>query len=59
MEKCVRTIAFIGILIIDVVIVIGILLPISIVELTTNKELGTYNTIEKMYNFTIKIGTGE
>ncbi len=57
MARILRTIAFIGILIFDTVVTIGILLPISIVEQTINKELGTYKASEQMYNFTVKIGT--
>jgi hypothetical protein len=58
-EKCAKTVAFTGMLIFDTVVTIGVLLPISIIELTINKELGTYNTIEKLWNFTVKVGTSD
>ncbi len=59
MEKYLRTTAFFGMIIIDSVITVGILLPVSIVELAIDKELGTYEAMKQMCDFTVKIGTGD
>jgi len=45
--------------VIDVVVFTGILLPLSVVEIITKKELGTYYVAKNMGNFTIKLGTND
>jgi NAD/NADP transhydrogenase alpha subunit len=58
-EKCLRIIGFSGLVIIDTVVFIGIMFPVSMVEMAVNRELGSYNATKAMWDFTIQVGTGE
>ena len=58
-ETTVRSIGFVGMIIIDIVVGVAILLPVSAIEIVTDTELGTYNAAEKLYKITIQIGTGD
>lgn len=59
MANSIQIAAFCGMVLIDVVVFTGILLPLSVVEIITKKELGTYYVAKNMGNFTIKLGTND
>ncbi len=55
----VRGTAFTGMLVVDAIVVVGYLFPVSLIELSTNTNLGTYDTMKQLYNFTVEVGTCE
>lgn len=59
LEVFLRSCAFTGMVIVDVVVAVGYLFPVSLVELATNTNLGTYDTAKQMHEFTVQVGTGD
>jgi len=56
-EKIIRTTGFCGMLIIDTVVAVSILAPLSIVEIVTNRDLGSCSIAKQLSDITIQIGT--
>ncbi len=52
-----RSVAFGGMIVVETIVAVVFLFPVSLVELTTNTELGTYEAIKQMHDFTVQIGT--
>jgi hypothetical protein len=59
MANNIQIAAFWGMVLVDVVVFTGILLPVSIAEIITQEDLGTYYVAKKMGDFTVQLGTDD